>query len=1812
MKPNPDESIAVIGLAGRFPGAHNLAEFWANLRKGRDAVTFPEDSALLAEGVPPELLADPSYVKACAETPGLELFDAGFFGFTPRDAAVLDPQIRMFLEVAHDAVENAGYDVHRIAEGVGVFGATGVNTYLDVHVRSGAGYQMLTSSSMGVSTLSYPDFLATQVAYRFGLRGPALTVATACSSTAVATHLACQALRTGECDYAIAGGSEAEIPAHRGYQWDPGGPLSLDGHCRPFDQNASGTVFSTGAGAVLLKRLGDAIADGDHVYAVIRASAVSNDGATKAGFSAPSVVGQVAAMRQALELAGVVASEVDFVEAHGTGTALGDPIEVAALAQAYGDAAGERFIGLSSVKGNIGHLGHAAGISALVKVALCLDQEQRVPTANYTGPNPRLHLEETPFRVDTTTAAWPRDPARPRIAAVNSLGFGGTNAHLILEEAPVRTEPADRTGTPGVLIWSAKETQAVRDYELRLAEYLRGPGAAPLADVAGTLQDGRTAHPVRGAFVGTTAQGCADALETGKVLRTPETADGKAAVEPRVVFAFPGQASQHPRMAAGLYGSSEVFTRTMDDLLDRFEQASGSDRLREAWTAADADRLADTEVAQPLLFAVEYALAELWRSWGVEPVAVVGHSLGELTAAAVAGVFGLDDAVNLVLARAEAMAAMPAGAMAAVAAPPERIEPLLTDGVAICAVNGTRQTTVGGPADRLGETLAALRDAGVSAKELTTSHAFHSASMRPAAERFAEAFAGVALHEPALPLISATDGTQLGPQALDPRFWSDQIAEPVRFDRVLDLLDVPGTVLLEVGPGQTLTGLVRAHGAGAQAVATLPRAGQDTGDLHTALSAAAALWVGGQDVDWAAVREHAPFRRTPLPGYQYQRSRCWIDAPGTATEPPAATAVPGPVPVETAGTADPAPVDAPLASVGPEPFTVLGWAERPAAAAPGQAADRGVALALLPEGEEETGLTAVLALQQAGYRPVVVRPGSGYGESDGEFRLRPDDEADLDRLLTELSRRGTAPRLLVHALALPHWPSPTPADADGQLSATFHSLAALVRSGARQAATAGLLVLAGRSLDVTGAEEVDPVKAALHGAVRSLALEAPDLACRLVDVALPVHEEDLAGEIAEVLSPVGAPLPASRPGADVVVALRGRSRWVREERPFRPSPQNGPVIRRGGVYVLVGGFGGLGLAVARAIAGTGTRPHLVLTGRTLPSAERLAAETDALRRLGATLHAEACDVADQRAVRRLFDTVRARHGAVNGVVHLAGVAGDGMLMGRSREDAEAVLRPKVRGSLVLAEVLREQPPLDFLAYFSSRAALGGLVGSADYAAANCFQDAHARQLGRAGVPAVSLNWPSWSEVGMAAREERPAGLRTWHALLDAATDPMLDEHRFSGKPVMPGTGHLDTVVRAFREAVGPAGTPVRLADVVFQQALVVERPRRMEALFEPDGDGVWRFTVSSSAQDGTDPMRHATGLIEVLDASTRPSRDPGLAALRTKLPTPMHVDPPSRTKDTLFAFGPRWDTIGGVTTGERNHLEKLIDLELPEAFLAELPRYALHPTLLDNATAEARTSGHDGPHLPFSYGVFEIYEDLPARYTSHIVRRDGAPGLIVADIDLYGEDGRLVGRIESYTMRRIEDDGFLSGAPAGPARAEPQAPTAAPVEGVDPRTGARLFLTVLGGRPPHQVAVRPFRDGAPVPLDPSVATAWAVPVAEEAGPVAPVVVPQTQTQTVAMPTVPVVSAPAVAAPAQGTPGPAVSVLERLTALWGRLLGCEVEPTDNFFDLGGSSLTAVELMAGVREEFGLRVGIVTMFDHPTLGAFAEALVEQGAS
>lgn len=1766
------DPIAIVGMAGRFPGARDVEEFWANLRNGRSGLRTLSDEQLLAAGVPPEVFGEERYVKVNGDAPDVDRFDAGLFAMTPREAAVCDPQIRIFLETVHAAVENAGYDSTKLTE-VGVFASVGHSLYWDYNLHGGG--ISARSGAFTATTTSFPDYVSMLASYKLDFTGPSMTVLTACSSSLLTLHLAIQSLHSGECEMALVGGVDVDMLGH-GYAWTSGGPFSRDGRCRSFDANATGTVFSTGVGVVAVKRLSDALADGDCVRAVVRSTAVNNDGSGKVGFSAPSVSGQTAVVLEALGLSGVAPSDIGYVEAHGTGTPLGDPIEFTALTDAFRRAADGRelppgYCGLGSVKSSIGHTGHAAGVASLIKVALCLERERLVPTLHVDEPNPELDWANSPFSLVTESREWPRTPGKPRFGTVNSLGFGGTNVHAVLEEAP-RREPATPLATrPRLVVWSGRTAAAEREYRPALSGHLTGTDEESFPDIVTTLQRGRTAHPVRAAVVADSAAGTVAALagDDARVLGS-----GEAGKRRPVVFAFPGQGSQHAGLAHGLYGTEPTFTSVLDECFDLLA-AAGAD-VRAVWRDASDAELEPTEIAQPVLFAVEYALARMWLAWGVRPAALVGHSVGELVAATVAGVFTLPDAAKLVAARGRAMAAMPEGAMLAVRASAATVAALLPEGVVVAAVNGPDQTVVSGPSDMVASTERVLAQAGVNARRARTSHAFHSPMMAPAADVFATAFDGVAAHEPGISVYSAATAALLTPDDVaSPAFWAGQLTAPVRFADAIDaaLADTEFAVL-ETGPSRVLTSLLNTRhdvrSGRHVALATLPRpgAGPDA-DLRSALTALGALWTEGHDIDWSALDDSAPPRRVPVPGYRYQRERHWLSPEADSQEP-------SPVATQTT---EPAGVAAPES-----PFTTTAWVEQTATAGtPARDVDT---LVLLPA-DEDVALPLVLGLQQAGLRVVPVRPGEQYHEGGAGYRVRLGRADDVERVLRDLAARGRSPRMLVHAWSIGDWNEPTPANVDEQLEMSCRSLVDLVRWGARVAGSGtapGLLVLTSRSADVSGGEPVDPVKATLHGIVRTLALEAQGQVCRLIDIGHGLSEDEL---VAELVGDQGAG----------VVALRRDRRWVRTERPYRAEPVTDRVLRRDGVYLITGGLGGLGLELAKGLARSGVRPRLALLGRTDPlagdtgsaRASAVRAALDELTALGAQVRVFAADVTDPRAVRRVADTVAARFGPVNGIFHLAGVAGDGMLLFRDRAAIDDVLRPKVLGTLVLEEVFANRPPLDLFVSFASRAGLDGLLGGGDYAAANAFLDAHARVSRLARGRVLSVDWPAWSEVGMAAGSERVRA----ETVMVGEEQPFADEHRFDGVPVLPGTGILDVVYRSYLAEVPDAGRTgaVRFSDVVLRHLLVLTEPRRVAVEFERGDDG-WSFVVRSTPPTGGTPVIHATGEAGEVRCA---ARTVDVAALLAELP--VRTAPPAIDgADRMFRFGPRWHAAveeAYPSDGERSR--KVVSLRLPDAFAADLAEYPLHPALLDTAVSSARDPESDGPALPFMYRSVVVHGPLRAELRSHVVRRQGPDRLIVADVTICTPEGEVLVECEGFTLHAIDRDYLADSTDGDHTPVLTEAPALAPGSGIPPEAGVRMLLDLLLARPVRQVAVRPFREGRPVTLD------AAVPVPVEAS---------TSPDT---PATPAASTAPIGASEETVPEPAGDdIVDRTRKLWSAVLGTtDITVSDDFFELGGNSLAAIDLATMVRKEFGLELNVAMLFDFPTLGALSDALRDQAA-
>jgi phthiocerol/phenolphthiocerol synthesis type-I polyketide synthase E len=873
---NTSTFLAVIGLACRYPGAPDVRTFWDNLARGVDSVTrFPVQTT-------PDSI---TYRPACGLVDGADEFDAAFFGYSPQEALITDPQQRVFLECAWEALEDAGYDPLAYPHAVGVYAGAGHTSYPE-SLRD-----LAAVSPTQIYFATGQDFVATRVSYKLGLTGPGMTVLTGCSTSLVAIHLGAQALVAGECDLTLAGGVCIHVPAETG-RYTEGGFLAADGYCRAFDAAACGTVNADGAGVVVLKRLADALADGDHIRAVLRGSALNNDGDQKVGFTAPSVGGQARAIRTAHLVADVDPDTLGYVETHGTATPLGDPIEIAALSRAFraggADEPGSVWIG--SVKTNIGHTGVAAGVAGFIKTVLALEHGKIPPSLHFQDPNPRLDLPSSPFRVCTELIDW-KTPAGPRRAGVSAFGIGGTNAHAVLEEAPA-SEPRASAQPFQLVLLSARTPAALDAATARLREHVVGEPNLVLADLAWTLQAGRHHFAHRRFAVCGDGEDLVHALsgdEPGRLVSG--TAEGG---DRPVVFMFPGQGAQHAGMAADLYVHEPVFREHLRECAELAAPHLGFDLTCVLYpepgdAQAAMERLEGIAIGQPAVFAVEYALARMWMRWGIQPAAVVGHSLGAYAAACVAGVFSLPEAIELVVARGRLLDRSPTGRMLAVPISPAEVGPFLGTSLDVAVVNGPDQCVVSGPAEAVDALAERLAETGLDTRRLRIAAAGHSALVEPIVEEFTGLIGRMRLRAPDIPVVSETLGTWLdGEQSTDPHYWAAHLRRTVNFSGVLTTLAAePERVLLEVGPGTTLAGLARQHpdvSADQVVTSTLPHPSDPGSGLSAALGAAGRLWLTGATVDWAGLHGCRPRRRTPLPTYPFQRRRYAPGSPGASDQ----------------------------------------------------------------------------------------------------------------------------------------------------------------------------------------------------------------------------------------------------------------------------------------------------------------------------------------------------------------------------------------------------------------------------------------------------------------------------------------------------------------------------------------------------------------------------------------------------------------------------------------------------------------------------------------------------------------------------------------------------------------------------------------------------------------------------------------------------------------------------------------------------------------------------------------------------------------
>ena len=1343
----PFEPIAIIGMRGRFPGAPDLDSYWHNLADGRESIAILSQDDMRAAGVPDTISRLPGYVNASPVLDNIDEFDAEFFGFSARDASLTDPQHRLFLESCWEALEDAGYDPAGFPGAIGLFGGCELSTYLyQLHLNPAA---LQYIDGMQLMVTNDKDHLCTQASYRLNLRGPSIVVQTTCSTSLVAVSLACESLHVGRCDMALARGVTVRVPQRGGYFYTAGSILSPDGHCRPFDANAQGTIVGSGVGLVVLKRLNDALADGDNVRAVILGTGLNNDGNDKVGYTAPSFRGQAAAIRAAHAMANVPVESITYVEAHGTGTILGDPIEVAALNDVFKAGTTRRgFCAIGSVKSNFGHLSCAAGVAGLIKTALMLEKGAIPPTVHYTSPNPAIDFASGPFYVTTRLQPWERN-GTPRRAGVSSFGVGGTNAHVVMEEAPARAVP-DAKRSHQLFVLSARSEAALELATTRLGLHLQSHPDLDLADVAFTMQVGRRAFAHRRVMVACNEDHAKviDALiEPG---RLPAIA---AAAERPVVFMFPGQGSQYPGMAAGLYRTEPVVRRAIDTCARALKKPLGADLRTLLFPSARrraraAEELKDTRWAQPALFTVGYALAELWRSWGIQPAAMIGHSVGEYVAATLAGVMSLDDALTLIARRGGLISALPRGSMLAVMAPSAHLERFVGGGVSLAAINAPGYSVLSGPDIEIDRVEAALTKESVAARRLHTSHAFHSSMMDPILREFEDLVARVRLSSPSIPFAATLTGDWAGSAVTSPEYWSAQLRSTVRFaDAVRTVAAGKGPIgkhpaFLEVGPGNTLVTfageVARNGGPPGACVTSLPGPNDRRPDTEVMLSSLGQLWAHGAAVDWHGFHRWEKRARVSLPTYPFERRSYWIGAkPGQ-----------------------------PAAGATHEPRDTSAWFHVPKwrEIAPVTADTRALSGRRVLVFDEETGVGAMVVdrLRAVGAHAIVVRRASSFDRvDDSHYHLDPAQPQGFKQLAQKVCAHENRLAGVIDCWSAEP-PGTTDLDAAGVVTLLGPMRLAHALSAQPTVRPLPMMLVARGTGRVDPGDAIDPPRALGAGSAKVLPQEHPGLRVAHVDVDDDPRTADLL--LAELVA--GTPEP--------VVALRRGRRWVETYDPMLIRDVSTPEgLPERPVVMVTGGLGHMGLHLSEGLfARVGAR--LALVGRTaVPVPDEWQARSEdptvkpelrsVLERL-AKLRAERDDVLvlnadlnDARQVDTAVDAAMARFGRIDLVIHGAARIDAAAFASAAETGAdvmEAQFSPKLRGLMYLMNAFRGREPRRWVLHSSISTVLGGL-GLAAYSGANAVLDAIAVA---GGERWLSIDWDLWDNAAEAQAAGMPVAI----------------------------------------------------------------------------------------------------------------------------------------------------------------------------------------------------------------------------------------------------------------------------------------------------------------------------------------------------------------------------------------------------------------------------------------------------------------------
>lgn len=1832
-----ENDIAIVGMAAHLPGAGNIDEYWQNLRDGVESIRSLSQEELLEAGEDPGKIRHRNYVPSAATLDGFENFDAEFFGFSPKEAAIMDPQHRQLLEVSWEALENAGHIPENIDGPVGVYAGCGMGSYFYFNLCSNPDLVEDVGMFLLRHTGNDKDFLSTRISHMFNLTGPSIGIQTACSTSLVAMHYACQALQSGECDMALAGGVTIELPHGRGYIYEDGGILSPDGHCRAFDAGSKGTVFGSGAGMVVLRRLADAIADGDHIWGVIKGTAVNNDGSNKAGYLAPSVDGQAAAIAEAHAMAETPADTIDYVECHGTGTYLGDPIEIAALTEAFSETTDELgFCKVGSVKTNIGHLDTAAGVASVIKTSLSLHHKKIPASLGYETPNPTIDFENSPFQVNASLCDWVSHKG-PRRAGVNALGVGGTNCHAVLQEAPVPA-PFEESDWPFyILPISGRSKAALDDNSAALADHLRSHPEQPLADVAWTLKQGRRAFEKRRVVVAENHEEAAKLLEEGDIRRVfDHTPIGD---DPEVVFMFPGGGAQYVGMARDLYQTEPVFQEWMDRGIDVLHSKIDYD-IRALWLAEGGD-VADAEeklkrpsVQLPLIMIVEYALAQLWMSWGVKPAVLVGHSMGENTAACLAGVISFEDCIGLVLLRGQLFDTVPKGGMLSVSLGLDELQPMLGNDLDIAGLNAPQLTSVSGPQVGLDELEIKLQKQEVSYQRIAIDIAAHSRMLEPILDKFRDYLRSITLNAPSMVFLSNRTGKLItDQQATDPDYWVQHLRNTVNYsDCITTLSKQPQRIYLEMGPGKALGSLTQMHGAvpAQQVMSVLRHPEEVIEDDRYFLGIIGRLWALGYDADWQQVWGDAKRKRVPLPTYAFQRSRFFVE-PGKPVETASNTYLGRNENLSEWGSKihwQPR-----LADYEFDPETELGMAEEQSW--------------LIFMDQAGLGVKIAARLRDAGHPVIEVSNGDGFAKiADDNYKVSAEQGREgYDLLLQDLVATGHVPTRILHLWLYTEQEFFRHGSSffHRNLEQGFYSMLFLAQAIADENLPTPLHITSITS----GATQLRdeplpyPEKSIILGPVRVIPRELPGVSCSVLDVEVPTAGKSHDAKLDKLALRILEDLIATP--QNTVAALRGEKRFEQELRPVDLlNNDETPVIKDQGVYMITGGFGGIGQTIAAKLIRDHSAKIILMSRGGLPDrdvwddylknhskADKTSQRIHDLRKLeglGGEVMVSAADVSNVAQMQELRRDVEDRFGKINGVIHAAGVVDDAPLLSKSTASIEDVFTPKLHGTEVL-EMVFADGDLDWLVLFSSTSTVIAPAGQVDYVAANEFLNAYAKSRSGDKTRVIAINWGIWNEVGMAADavsardnpdiEDKPEAIEM--PLLDAAGFDaagnriftanystkrwIFDDHRTkSGAALLPGTGYLELAAQALK-AHGETG-PFEIEDLLFLRPLQIDddETRDIRVRLTRSDEGYKLEVQSGCAVDGKQGYQtHAEAMIVLGQMNDVQKINLADITERCTDITEGKNSPLHSPQEAHLNFGPRWRVLQSTAFGGGEGLAKLA---LPDVAMADLEAgYILHPGLLDLATGWAMglINGYQPSHLwvPVSYNSVRVYKPLPAQIISWVRNAgDNQQDDETAEFDIVicDTDGNVCIEVDGFSIRRLEQaKGFATTVRLnanevefdGPA--DNNQPISAAEErlrhnlsqGILPDEGAEMFMRALGQKR-SQIYVSSLDLEALIQQSNSGAVS-------EGGSGQSFERPALETDYVE---------------------PSNDIERTLAGFWQSLLGVDkVGIKDSFFDLGGHSLIAVRLFAMVKKAYRIEFPISILFEAPTVEKCSALIADQ---